>query len=94
MAKIRMVTRTATTTKATVLCLNVETAEPFNDTVLLPGIYKDNKSILKDAKKLLDTEEVSVCKVVNVEVEEKLYGLPEADFLKYAKVLPPRNTKV
>lgn len=91
MAKQRMITRTALTTKATVLCLNTETAEPFNETVLLSGTYKDAKNILKDAKKLLDNDTISVCKVVNIEVEEKLYGMPEVEFLQYAKVLPPRN---
>ena len=93
MAKARMVTRTALTTKATVLCLNTETAEPFNETVTLSGTYKDAKSLLKDAKKLLDSDTISVCKVVNVELEQLLYGMPEIDFLQYAKVLPPRNAK-
>lgn len=94
MAKPRMVTRTVLTTRVTVLCLNTETAEPFNETVLLSGTYKDNKSILKDAKKILETsDEISVCKVVDLSVEEKLYGLLETDFLKYAHELPPRTAQ-
>lgn len=93
MAKQRMVTRTALTTNATVLCLNTETAEPFNQTVVLSGTYKDTKVLLKDAKKLLDSDTVTVCKVVDVSVEEKLYGMPENEFLSAAKVLPHRNSK-
>ena len=92
MAKTRMVTRTILSTSATVLCLNTETAEPFNETVLLAGTFKDSKSLLKAAKDAVETDEVSVCKVVNVEVETKLYGMTEADFLSHAKELPPRTS--
>ena len=93
MAKARMVTRTVNATLATVLCLNTETAEPFNQTVILGGTYKDNKSILKDAKKIIDNDEVTAVKIVNVEIEEKLYGMPEIEFLKSAKELRPRSKK-
>ena len=36
MARQPMVTRTIQTTHATVLCLNIPDAEPFNQTVVLP----------------------------------------------------------
>lgn len=93
MAKPRMVTRTILSTKATLLCLNTESAEPFNETVNLGGIYKDDKSLMKAAKKLVENDTISVCKVVNVEVIEKLYGMTEQDFLASAKELPPRLAK-
>lgn len=91
MARERMVTRTVLSTKVTVLCLNTETAEPFNETVILSGTFKDNKAILKAAKKLLETEVVSVAKVVDVIIEEALYGMTEQEFIQSAKILPPRN---
>lgn len=88
MARIPQVTRTVTGTSATVLCLNTVTAEPFNETVLLSGTFKDNKAILKAAKKVIENEEISVAKVVNVELIEKRYGMSEQEFLAHAKELP------
>lgn len=93
MSKAPMVTRTVTATNATVLCLNTETAEPFNETVLLSGIFKDNKSILKAAKKLLENETVSVAKVVDVSLVEKRYGMTEQDFISHSVELPPLPKK-
>ena len=94
MARKPMVTRTVQTTLATVLCLNTETAEPFNQTVTLSGTFKDNKAVIKAVKALIENDTISVAKVVDVEIEEKLYGMPEQDFINAAKVLPPRGTKV
>lgn len=94
MARKPMVTRTVQTTLATVLCLNTETAEPFNQTVTLSGTFKDNKAVMKAVKALIENDTISVAKVVDVEIEEKLYGMPEQDFINAAKVLPPRGTKV
>lgn len=94
MARKPMVTRTVQTTLATVLCLNTETAEPFNQTVTLTGTFKDNKSVMKAVKALIENDTISVAKVVDVEIEEKLYGMPEQDFINAAKVLPPRGIKV
>ena len=42
-----MVTRTIKSTVATVLCLDVEKAEPFNYTVELARTYKDEKHLMK-----------------------------------------------
>lgn len=87
MAKPSMITRTVVGTKATVLCLNTETAEPFNDSVILSGKV-DDKSALKQAKKILDNDTVSVCKVVDLESVEKRYGMSEQDFIAHAVELP------
>lgn len=93
MARQRMVTRTVVYTVATVLCLNTETAEPYNDTISLSGTFKDEKAILKQCKKLLENDTVSVAKVVDVQTAEKLFGMPEQEFMSYAKELPPRTPK-
>lgn len=94
MARKAMVTRTMHTTVATLLCLNTETAEPFNETVTLSGTFKDKKSIIKAAKKILENDIISVAKLVDVVVEEKLYAMPEQYFIDHAIVLPSRNAKV
>lgn len=93
MSKAPMVTRTVEGTSATVLCLNTTTAEPFNETVLLSGKYKDNAAILKAAKKLLENEEIAVARVVDVAIIEKRYGMTEQEFIAHAVELPPLPKK-
>lgn len=91
MARESMVTRTIITTNATVMCINVETAEPYNETVKLPGTHKDNNAILKQAKKLLENDTVKCVHVVDVAEEQKLYGMKEVDFIAHAEILPSRS---
>ena len=92
MRRNKQVTRTVQTTRATCLCLNTETAEPFNTDCVLSGTYQDMKSLLKAAKSVLETDDITVCKIVNVEIEEDLYGMSEQDFLAHATKLPPRKS--
>lgn len=94
MARKAMVTRTVQTTIATALCLNTTTAEPFNETVTLSGTFKDKKSLMKAVKNLIENEEISVAKIVDVTIEEKLYGMTEQKFIDNAEIFPPRTTKV
>lgn len=92
MARTKMVTRTIVTTKCVALCINVQTAEPFNQDFTLAGSYDDEKKLLKELKKYEDDNH-KIVHVVDTEHVETLYGLPEDDFIKYATVLPPRNAK-
>lgn len=93
MARVPMVTRTITSTKVNVLCLELEKAEPFNKVVILSGTFKDNKAIDKAVHKVIDNDEVKAVHVVDVEVQESLYGMTEQEFIEHAKVLPPRDKK-
>ena len=93
MARVPMVTRTIVATKITALCLNIETAEPFNKTVTLSGTFKDEKSMMKAAEKLLNTESEKAVHIVFSEEIETLYGMSEQEFIQKAKVLPPRGKK-
>ena len=93
MARVPMVTRTIIATKITALCLNIETAEPFNKTVTLSGTFKDEKSMMKAAEKLLNTESEKAVHIVFSEEIETLYGMSEQEFIQKAKVLPPRGKK-
>lgn len=94
MARERMVTRTVVATEVTALCLNIETAEPFNKTVILSGTFKDKQAIEKAAKKAIDTDLEKCVTVVEYTEKETLYGMPEQQFIELAKVLPPRGSKV
>lgn len=90
MARKRMVTRTILTTKASVLCLDVVAGEPFNKEVTLAGTFKDDKHMLKEAEKIINSETVKAVHIAHSEVVETLYGMAEADFIASAEVLPPR----
>lgn len=94
MARERMVTRTVVTTMVDVLVINIETAETATKSfVLTQNMVKDEKTMLNNSQAMLEKECGEMWKAVafkNVKEEETLYGMTEQDFLKYAKVLPPR----
>ena len=79
MTRLPMVTRTITTTKVNVLCLDIEHAEPCNKVITIPRTYKDEEAILKKVKPLLETETLKVVHVVDTETEETLYGMTEQE---------------
>lgn len=93
MARERMVTRTVVATKVTALCLDIETAEPFNKVVILSGVFKDKNALEKATKKVIDTETRKCVAVVDYVEKETLYGMTEQQFIELAKVLPPRDAK-
>lgn len=93
MRKENMVTRTMKTTEAAFLCINVESAEPFNQTISLPGTYKSDEAIEKRGREILNKDGVRMVALVSKEEKEALYGMPETDFIANAKVLPPRQSK-
>ena len=92
MARTPMITRTINTTKANVLCLNIVEGEPFNQVVILPRTYKDEKSLMKQVELAINTDSVKAVHVVDAKVEETLYGMPEADFIAVAKPLPRKES--
>lgn len=83
-----MVTRTVIGTKATVLCLNTETAEPYNKEVVLSGEFKDASKMLTAAAKLIDDDENKAVKVVAYEKVMKRYGMPLDAFIEASEELP------
>lgn len=94
MARERMVTRTVVTTMVDVLVINIETAETaIKGFVLTQNMVKDEKTMLNNSQAMLEKECGEMWKAVaikNAKEEETLYGMSEQDFLKFAKVLPPR----
>lgn len=85
MAKESKITRTIQTTEATILCLNIETAEPENKTIVLPRTYKNERDIIRAAEKQNTDSNLRLVHVVDVELHSQLYGMPESLFLKYAE---------
>lgn len=93
MARKPMVTRTIITTKVIVLCLDVNSAEPFDETVTLPRTYKDDKKLLKSVEEVINTDTVKAVHIVDKKEIETLYGMTEQDFINNAKVLDPATRK-
>ena len=93
MARIPMVTRTITTTKVSVLCLDVQTVEPFNKEVILPRTFKDDKKLFKKVEELVNNDDVKAVHIVAKEEVETLYGMSEQEFIEKATVLDPETRK-
>ena len=94
MARTPQVTRNLQTTEVNVLCLDINKGEPFNQTVVLPRTYKDEKHMLKAVEKVINSDTVKAVHIVDSAVKETLYGMSEQDFITLAKVLPPRNSNI
>lgn len=91
MARVPMVTRTIPTTLVNVFCVNTEDRSTFEQSITLPRTYKDEIKMMKAVEKVLDGEPIKAVSITGYEVQETLYGMTEADFIKAATVLPPRS---
>lgn len=91
MARVPMVTRTIIATKANVMCLDVQSGEPSNHVVTVPRTYKDDETLMKKVKPIIETETLKAVNIVGKEEIETLYGMTEQEFISCAKVMPPRN---
>ena len=92
MARKPMVTRTVTTTKVTVLCVNTVAEETVTQVVEVPRAYTDDDKLIKAVKETLDTSIIPV-KVISTEIVETLYGMTEQRFIEQAEKLPPRKVE-
>lgn len=93
MARTPMVTRTITTTKATVMVCDVEAGDVITQEIVVPRTYKNDDALLKAIKSTHETDQLKPVSIVKSEVIETLYGMTESDFIENATVLPPRATK-
>lgn len=93
MARERMITRTVTQTTAEVMTIDVTTAEVQICEYIIGGTYDTNEVLLKKLQKLFQTDTFKLVNINSTTVEDLLLGMTEEDFIRYARVLPPRNTK-
>lgn len=93
MARKPMVTRTITTTKVNVLCMDIQSAEPFNKLITLPRTYKDDKTLMKRVQEVVETDNIKAVHIVDKEEVETLYGMTEQEFIEKAVVLDPETRK-
>jgi hypothetical protein len=94
MARVPMVTRTITRTEVTVMCLDVEKGESINKDVTLASTFKDDEKLLKEVKKIVETDTIKAVHIVDKIEVEALYGMAEQEFIERATVLPPRESKI
>ena len=89
----RKITRTIKTAAVTVLALDIESAEPMDKTYILPAsIVKNGVINEKKAMKIMESmfpEHIKPVKIVDVELEEKKYSMPESDFIAHSIELNP-----
>lgn len=91
MARKRMITRTVMQTTANVMTLDVTTAEVQICQYDIGGQYTDD-DLLKKLQKLFQTDILKLVHIESQTCNEVLLGMDEEDFIRLAKVLPPRNT--
>lgn len=90
MARKRKVTRTIKTTEVFALLINKNDLEPYNETIVIPTVFKDDKKLEKAVKESLTDENVKLIDIVNVNIVTKLYGMDEDKFIAEAEILPDR----
>ena len=91
MSRERMVTRTVSAYNYTVMTVNTNTAEVANKVFTITGDKLENAQALKSMQKLYNTDELKLVAIVEMTESVTLYGMPETEFIKLAKVLPPRK---
>ena len=89
----KLITRTITTTEVNALCLNIETAEPFNKSISIPGVFTNKSKLEKAVSKVINNETEKFVHIVDEHTLQTLYGMSEETFIANAKTLPPRGTK-
>ena len=90
MARKRMITRTVEHTTAKVMTLDVTTAEVQVRTYDIGGQYTDEE-LLKKLQKLFQTDTLKLVHIESQTCKEVLLGMDEEEFIRLAKVLPPRT---
>lgn len=88
----KKVTRTVITTKATALCIDLKKVEPYNDTIIIPGSFSvSDKKLETKAHEFYDNDSRKIVQIQSVEQEEKIFGMTEELFMKYAQELDEKR---
>lgn len=91
MARVPMITRTVTSTKATVLAVDITTGATYDKEVEVARTYKDNDKLLKVIKEICETATEKMVAIKSSEEVETLYGMSEQKFMELAEKLPSRK---
>lgn len=94
MGRAKMVTRTILGTEAEVMVFSNTSNEVDTIKVSVGGQYDDDAKLLKAIEKCTNSQDIKVLKVVTSTKIDKLLGMSEVDFLKYAKEIDPKTRKI
>lgn len=82
-----MVTRTIKGTKVILLCVDVNTAEPFNQTLTIGAVYKDKKKLLNKCRDMVETDTIKVAHIVDEQEVEEIRGMSEEYFIAHSEIV-------
>lgn len=91
MAREKMITRTIVETTARVMCLDVKSAEISINDYKIGGEWTNESALLEKLQAIYNTDTFKLVHIDSVSKEEVLLGMSVEDFMRYAKVLPPRT---
>lgn len=84
-------TRSISKQNVIALAFNKETAEPFNTSVTIAPPIADTKKLEKAVAAKVDTDTVKFIEIVDVTIDEKVYGITLEDFMANAVELSPKT---
>lgn len=86
-------TRTISKQNVIALVFDKETAEATNMNVTIAPVINDTKKLEKAVAEKLDNEKTKFIEIVDVSVDEKVYGLTLDAFMSNAVELDPKTRK-
>lgn len=91
MAKKFPFTRTISKQNVIALVFDKETAEATNKSVLISPPITDMEKLEKAVAKKIDSDTLKFIQIVDVSVDEKVYGVTMEDFMSIAVELDPET---
>ena len=91
MARERMITRTVFTTNYDVMVVNMENKSVENINISIPSGDTLTDKTREKAIKAMIPEGKTFVTITGETTSETLYGMTEAEFIRLARVLPPRT---
>lgn len=86
-----IISRTMIITKVKAFCVHLSTQETFEFDTQLPRSYPSREKLEKAVRKMVDTDEVRFCYIMEASEEKQLYAMTEADFLAHATRVNDRS---
>ena len=89
--KIHLITRSITSTVATVIAHDVETEETKNVQLAVSRTYKTDNELLKVLREKYETDTFKIACVVDSFVTVEKYGMTEEDFISNAEIITKKS---
>lgn len=96
MAREPQITRTIVTTKAKVLCVDLSNKSVQETDFAISRSYRNDEHLLRaiDNQIKIDGLPLKPIQVISSETSETLYAMTENEFIKYAKPVTARTSKI